>query len=278
MKSYAQKSKKWESSFNRQNNNTNNINISTQYIMNMMSQNIEEVIKPEYIEKYRDLHEDLWRRMKHVNCNIIILERIDEFYKDIKCVYAPGQDTFWSLAYHNFQAVTVLLLRGLTENKGSDVHTLIKFKDKLLEWIQDKKLEFKDNLKTVDFDDKLKKINEKMRNFRNCVVAHRLLDTTGNLIVAEGISNLELRQVYEDSKKLFDSCCIGADYSMTFSVGYGDNPKDINHIFDLLIKDSDWFKASETPFWKQYTKLKSKESLESLNRWRKKFGMTEINS
>lgn len=243
-----------------------------------MGENIEEVIKPEYINKYRNLHEDLWLRMMHVNTNIIILERIDEFYKDIEYLYAPGQDIFGSLSYHNFQAVTILLLHGLTKDTGRDVHTLKTFKNKLLKWIQERKQELKDNLKTVDFDGKLKKINNKMENFRNRLLAHRLLDENHNLQRAERISNLELRQVYEDSKKLFDSCCIGADYCMTFSMGYRNNPKDIDHIFELLIKDSYWFKLPENPIWDQCTKLKSKESLESLNRWRKKFSMTEINS
>lgn len=247
--------------------------------MNMMGENIEEVIKPEYIENYHNLHINLRDRMAHVNTNIIILERIDEFYEDIKYLYPPGEDVFWSLSYHNFQAATVLLLHGLTEDKGSDAHTLIKFKDKLLEWIQDKKLEFKDNLKTVDFDGKLKKINKKIKIFRDCIVAHTLLDKkTGNLRKAEEISNLELRQVYEDAKKLFDSCCIGADYCMTFSMGYRDNPWDINHIFELLIKESGWFKAPESDIWDQFTELKSKESLERLNHWRKKFDMPEISS
>ncbi len=119
--------------------------------MDISNENLEEVIKPEFIEQYTALHKDLWYRMVHVYTNIIILEKIEEFFHYVNYIYAPQENIFWYLTYHNFKFTTVLFIYALTKDEGKDVHTLKTFKKKLTEWIQDSKQEYKNSLRKHRF-------------------------------------------------------------------------------------------------------------------------------
>jgi hypothetical protein len=52
----------------------------------------EEVIKPEFLETYKALHSDIWRRLILVHTNIIILEKIEKF--PFEHIYAPQENIF----------------------------------------------------------------------------------------------------------------------------------------------------------------------------------------
>ena len=47
--------------------------------MDINDEKPEDVLKPKFIQQYKDLHNDIWHRLIQVHTNIIILERIEKF-------------------------------------------------------------------------------------------------------------------------------------------------------------------------------------------------------
>ena len=46
----------------------------------------EDVLKPEFIQQYKELHEDIWHRLVEANTTIAILEKILSFpFSHLRC-------------------------------------------------------------------------------------------------------------------------------------------------------------------------------------------------
>jgi hypothetical protein len=165
-------------------------------------------------------------------------------------------------------------------DKGEHAHTLTKFKDKVSNWLENsEKPEYDSLLEKLDFDQRTKNIRNKIAPIRNDLLAHRLWDKNEKLKHPDGITVLEIRSLYDETEKLFRCCSFGAEYVTTFYMGgtSGGKPieKDIDHILDLIAKDSTWVNQPERSgaFWKDLRQYKSEEYLKELTTWRQKFGL-----
>jgi hypothetical protein len=251
--------------------------------------NPAEVLKPQFVEAYKKLHADIWRRLIHIHTNIIILERIEPF--PFHHFYAAQENVFWTMVYWNFLYTSIILIYALVCDEGKHAHkphkpphTLTKFKNDILrKWLKDsEKPAYQALLKTVKFAREIEKIRRKVVAMRNKVVAHRLLDDSHPAQVqsADRVTVPELRSLYDATEKMFFACCFGAEYKTTFIpyfvLRHGTPaPKDIDQILDLIVKDSPWLNSPERrgAFWKDVRQYKSEEYLKELNTWRQKFGL-----
>lgn len=238
----------------------------------------EEVIKPEFLETYKALHSNIWRRLILVHTNIIILERIEKF--PFQHFYAPHENIFWTMVYWNYLYLSILFIYGLVDDTGPDTNTIPQLKRKLWKegWFKVEHEEYRQALKKADLHRDVKKIREKLELMRNKVVAHQLLRSVTNIKVP-GVSLLEIRKVYDETEKLFRMFSFGSDYLTTFYIPgvVGGKPivKDIDELFDLIVKNSYWLNQPErrAPFWDIQKRYKSPEDIEELNKWRAKFGL-----
>jgi len=128
----------------------------------------------------------------------------------------------------------------------------------------------------------IKQLIERITELRNKVIAHSVIDTLTNYTPQITSINIkELRQVFDSTIGLFESCSFGSQFFTSFYVPNPDDkhPKtdDIIKILDLIIKNSSWLNSPErnAPFWNDIKKHKSTEYLEELNKWRRKYGLGE---
>jgi len=248
--------------------------------MSINDKKLEEVLKPEYVETYKSLHNDIWGRLLHIHTNIIILDRLSKFDFDTFC---PVEQTFWYLVHWNFMCTSIILINGLINDQGSGKHTLPRFRNKVLKWLKEsEKKNYQQNLKRNKLDKNLVSIRRTIKDLRRNRVAHRLLDDHGLKVKnAKGVSLAEIKNVYEDIEKLFCSCSFGGQYITTFysnsTVGGQPIEKDIDKLLDMIEKNSDWLNEPEiNQFWPMLRKHKPKKEIDELNSYRKKFGMPEV--
>jgi hypothetical protein len=245
----------------------------------------EDVLKPEFVQQYNELHGNIWHRLVEMNTTIIILEKIQSF--SFHHFYSPDENIFWMFVYWNFLYISIINIHTIVKKTcKKDEHTLPKFVGNVHGWLQDsEKAEYSQNLKEVKFDQTTENIRKKITDMRDGIIAHRLFDKDGHLLNPEGITVSEIRHIYDDVERLFRACSFGSEYATTFipylsSVTCGGKPieKDIDHILDLIVKDSYWLNEPKRtqPFWQGIKTVKSCEEIHELNQWRKKFGMSEV--
>jgi len=240
----------------------------------------EELLKPEHVEEYKLWHKDIWDRLIQINTSIMILESIQKY--PIDNLFFPPENIFLERVYWNFTYTCVVMLHGLISDQSSNsVVTLRHFKNHLIStWLKDsEKASFQEGLKQNRFSDNFKLLEEKSKNMRHKVIAHRDRKTICESI--PGLSISELRSFFNETEVMFRFCTFGGDYhnSLYPPSSHKGKPeqKDIDYLMELLIKNSPWFNSPEiqAPYWSGIREHKSKEFLEELNRWRRKFGFPD---
>jgi hypothetical protein len=248
--------------------------------MDINNKKPEDVLKPEFVQTYGKLHKDIWGRLIHVNTNLTILEKMQNF--PFHRIYSPQGNIFWTMVYWNFLYMSVVFLHSLTIDKGNKKHVLKMFANRILaNWIKDAyKPEYQKLLKEAKLDKRIKPIRAKIKNMRDKVIAHRILDMSrASVTHVEGVKTAELHQVYEDVERLFRVCSFGAQYISNFYVSgiiRGKPVKeDIDELLDLILKNSNWLNKPERKkdFWPAIREIMSAEDIAELNEFRKKYGM-----
>ncbi|MGA2092371.1 MAG: hypothetical protein ABSH16_03045 [Sedimentisphaerales bacterium] len=241
----------------------------------------EDVLKPEFIQKYKELHEDIWHRLVETNTTITILEKIQNF--PFQHIYAPGENIFWTTVSWDFLHIVIVFLHALVKDQGKNAHTLNVFKNKIVKWLKDSEKEayFK-KIEDAKFSQSTKAVLDKITNMRHQLLAHRLLDENGYLLNPGGIVVSEIRSAYDDVEKLFNMCSFGARYVCNFytndTVGGKPIEKDIDQLLDLIVKDSYWLNQPERyPMrWQCAKDARTKPEIAELNKWRQKFGLPSV--
>jgi hypothetical protein len=248
--------------------------------MDLNEKKPEDVLKPEFVQQYKEHHEDIWQRLIQINTNITILEIIQKF--PFHYIYYPPENVFWESIYWNFLYISIAFIHSLTTDQGDQKHTLPRFKNKVLAWLKDsEKKSYRKKLRTAKLDKNLQEIRSKIVDMRNNIIAHRFLSHKEEWGVrdVEGLTVPEIRKAYNDAEKLFHVCSFGSEYITTFypmgTCGGKPIEKDIDHLLDLIVKDSFWLNQPERrkQYWQVERQHLSEEELQELNNWRKKFGL-----
>ncbi len=246
----------------------------------------EDLLKQESLEAYYDLHTNIWHRLVHLNDTIITLEKITEFPFDY--FYGPNKMTFWYTLYWNFTYAAVILAHGLVEDRGENAHTLPRFRNRLLQlhWLDpQQKKAYQTRLRQSKLDTALGPIRKKVKELRDKIIAHRLLDDRTGLPSRNvpGVSVTELRRLYDSVENHFEVCCFGSEY-VTTSMDYtqrmvGGKPAQtgVEDVLDCVAKVSHFVNEPEADptLWKALRKHKPKEYLDVMNKFRRKFHLGE---
>ena len=245
----------------------------------------EDIIDSDYLLTYKEHHKDLYDRLVRLDTSIIILEKMAKFNFDL--FIGLKEMSFWQMVYWNFKDISIIIICGLMTDKGKNTHTLTKFKNDILKNIKPElKYSFQKKIKTTKFNERLKEMSERAENIRNQFVAHRLFrENTKQLTEdAGGLAVSELRLLFQQINKLFQTCSFGSEYGtalmdfMDTTVGGKPTQSHLDDIFDLIVKDSYFLNEPEKNdyYWESLKKYKSPEEIEILNFYRKKFGMPDV--
>ncbi len=251
--------------------------------MDIINKEPEDVLKPEFVKTYKELHKDIWYRLIRVNTSLTILEKIHNF--PFHPIYSPQDNIFWAMVSWNFFDISILFMNQLTSD-GSDEHTINGFRNRILneDWLKNGvKEEYRKLLRNIKLDKRLEPIQEKIKEIRKNVIAHRLLDSNrASVTNVKNVTLDELHQLSEGIKKLFRSISFVVEYDSNFYTGgtIGGKPvkEDIDELLDLILKHSYWLNEPEQmkDFWPDRRRSRSQEEISELNEFRKKFGMPEV--
>jgi hypothetical protein len=244
----------------------------------------DQLFEPIFVERYKRLHEDLWRRMINLNGTLSTLEQLADF--PFGYVYGPGEMEFWRLVAINFFNSTIVLLHALVKDRGSDVHTLPAFCKQITEgpWISEemKKL-FEQTFQERQFDATVESIAHRVRLIRHHRIAHRLIDKTsaGPKEVLADVSLSELRQLYSAAEKLFAALSFGshcitlAGDLIPTTIGGQPTRTCLDGVLDAIVRADNLVNEPERrgELWAYHRNFIPAEELRVMNELRKRIGL-----
>lgn len=244
--------------------------------------NVNDVLEKSSIGEYQENMNFFWFQLTKLNTDIFILKKISEFPFGIFCSH---QDTiFFSRVGWNFFENSVLIITKLATDEGEDLHTLVQFKNWVLNHIKSEyKTDFRQKLREVKFNLGSKNIFNKAKDLRDSVIAHFKRE---NLEQIPELNLSELKTLRDKLNSLFDALCFNVAYEM-LPLSYSERvirPKGVDHrtdievILDLIAKNSDLLNMPERSpeVWNYHKEIYDKEGRKIINKYRKKINLPEV--
>lgn len=246
----------------------------------------EELFVPEFAERYKLLHNDIWLRIIRIHGSLYSLEKLDQFQFDY--IYGPYNMEFWHLVLDNFFDIAILLLDGLLNDSGPHVYTLRMFKNDIMRahWLEINKREMlQQTLRERKFNDEIVKISKMVSIIRNNFIAHQLIDKqkcNPNEVPAE-MNIKELRKLFNATHSLFGAISFGSSYStlsidmMPGTIGGQLRRSCLDTVLDAVLKDSEFVNKPERrgQWWPIDRECMDAERIRIMNELRKRIGLPE---
>ena len=247
-----------------------------------------QIIKKSSLRYYNKRRYLIWSQLVYLNCYIFLLYKLLNFPVDL--FVEPIKQNIFVFVKQSLFGSSLLIITNLAADPRKDVLTIRRFRDEIVtKYIKDKYLQsLWDSLRNNNFKKITRDIGERAIFIRNKYLAH--LDINSNLKpkISENISISfpEVKIFCEQLNKLFSILCFGEGFSflpidyepMVIHPEGVDKRSDIEYILDLIAKDSDILNMPESNWqgWKIYKQNLTKEGLDIINQYRKKFGMCEV--
>lgn len=246
----------------------------------------DELFQEDFVDKYNRLHNNLWSRMIRLHGTIHTLEQLEWFPLDY--LYGPHEGVFWHLVTWNFYDIAFLLLHGLYNDSGVDAHTLLSFKNQILQWpwLDSDMLELL--IKTLQerkFNKDVQFIATRVKKIRNNIIAHQLMDKQSGELKEElvGTSLNELRQLFDATHAIFGALSFGSAYAtlhgdlLPGTIGGKPKRTCLDEVLDAVLRDSYFVNKPEhrKKWWPMERKYIDPEQLKVMNDCRKRIGLPE---
>lgn len=224
-------------------------------------------------------------QLVHLNVNVFILDHVLTFPYHLFTV--PGESLFFRMVFENFFYASLLIITRIAADYGADVFTLPRFKNRVRQFIKPEIREAIDRrLRKVRFDETTQSLLEKARTLRSERVAHVLEDValsrTDETIVTFG----EIKSMRDELNSLLDVLSFNVAHMM-LPLQYHpdvrhppgvDSRPDIEAILDDVARRSILLNLPETnpTSWNFRKDNLPEQDIEILNKYRRKFDLTEI--
>ncbi len=252
----------------------------------LANKDVEELLLPDDAKRYKAMHDNLWYRLIHVHESIVALETLQKVANG----GLHGTEEFWDLVRMNFGGMAIVMLNALLSDSGTDSLTIRRLGNLLktkggFKWQDEEARDMLTReLKERRFDAHLKELAEHVKQIRNSVIAHVLIDPQTALPkdVMPEITLAELRKLYDATQLLFGAITLGGS-RLTLSgdfipaVSNGQRvPNPLDRVLDAVLKDNDWVNMPERHPDRWYWIRKCKpETVARVNELRKRIGLPE---
>jgi hypothetical protein len=247
--------------------------------------NPKDVLNREFIPEYEKGIDYLYMQLVHLNVSIYILEKIINF--NFELFSTPERNIFFQSVLHNFYEASLLTITRLATDTGSDIYSLIYFKNRVRENIlPDYLSSFNKRLRKARFTASIKGILLRARILRNERIGHTLKDIAlgnkeGTRLDFEELISLRdaLNEVLDSLSFNVGHMMLPMDYDSTvqYPSGYH-HQTDIDEILDGIAKNSIMLNLPENNprAWGHWIKKLSEKELELVNNYRIKFRLSEV--
>jgi len=238
---------------------------------------------------YEERIEIIWRQFIQLNTQYFILDKLSTFRFDL---FDGSKGPFWPAVYASLLESNILLLYKLIVDPDKRVLSILKFAKDIKKNLKPEYVaEFKNKWSSLDFDAKIEKIIDKVKELRNKAVAH-LNKEYHTAILANSINEIKVgldehKELINASNKIFDFLCFGKGRSV-FYVQYllriensekEEYLSDIEKILNKVAFHSKIWRMPEEQkeFWPHFReKNLSENDIKEINKYRTMFGFFEI--
>lgn len=221
-----------------------------------------------------------------LNTDIYIIERILAFPVDLFSGGHAEGDIFFSRIIANFADNAILMITKLVKDDGTSearaVYNLRHFKNDIIRALKDEYKElFFQQFKAVDFEKRTDALLQKAKMIRDHRIAHH---APGIFQANFGQTTQQVQLLFQEMKELrdalneyYEALTFGAECFM-LPLSYQDNTSDVDEVLDSYAKNSAILNMPELDpeKWKYQRERLTDEAKAHLNRYRKKFGLSEI--
>ncbi len=254
-----------------------------------MTQDDNEVLRPEFVPVYERELGILWRELVRLNNLLFIIRIIAKFPFHL---FGGHNNHFWVLTTDSMRETCIMILCRTCLDRRKDVLGLRRLKDKLLDNIidDDAKDRFAQCVDDVKFESTIERIGAKLKDIRDNHLAHlsrsRLVSTVVRDSQGERPTLMELEDITKVVNNLVQAISLGHGRGMTywqynrdieFSDG-SDHHSDIERLLDLVAKDSPLLNMPEQQqqYWQSYRESLSEDEMRAMSQYRQKFGLPEV--
>ena len=254
-------------------------------VMNFADMNVEDIIKTECFDDYRQAMDFFWVQLTRLNSDLFIAEKIARFPFDF--FTGPMLPPFFFHAFRNAVEISVLQIVKLVQDTGSDVFGLRRFKNDVLRTYIRPEYEpaLRQKLSECRFDDETERLLNVARVIRDGYIAHFLRRASFNLHREDALTIHNLQSLAGEINGLFTVIAFGPryrflplEYDPTVSHATGEDPRpDIERVLDSFARDCDVLHLPErNPIaWEMTRSSRPEAWINQLNRWRTRLGLPE---
>jgi hypothetical protein len=245
-----------------------------------------DVLGPDAVNEYKEGMDTFWRELVRLSVDIYIAEKIVQFPFDL--LVPPGQTLFFTRVLDALLTDAVLIMNRLVLDTHADFNTLSRFKNKVLQWVKPQyRQAFRQRLRKAKFRPETEGIRRRARELRQGRIAH-LKARPDSTAFPDGvrIELSEIKALCDEITKQFSALCFNRAYSM-LPVEYIENAQhpsgteqrpDIENLLDCVARSSEVLNMPERQpeYWLRYRQQLSPAAIKILNRYRTKFGLSEV--
>jgi hypothetical protein len=239
-----------------------------------------------FAARYEQDLDDFFNFLVELNIDIYIVEHILAFPVDLFSGGHAEGNIFFSRIIDNFADQSILLITKLVKDYGTSgtkpVYNLEQFKNEIRNALrEEQKDSFYQRFRAVDFAKRTDSLLEKAKTIRDHRIAHH---TPGIFRANFAQTTQPVRLLFQELKELrdalndyFEALTFGAECFMLPST-YQDNKSDVDEVLDSFAKNSTILNMPELnpERWKYQRQHLTDEEIAHLNRYRKKFSLSEI--
>lgn len=251
----------------------------------------KKILDSGFLEDYNKSVEAIWWQLVSLSSKVLVLEKIIAFRFDLFDDNYPSIH-FWNLTINSIYESSILCVwRVSIDNAHGVGMTLNQLKNKIFQNIQDVQVreQFAEELKSIDFDNRVADTNKKITELRHNLISHFNYVKYSSPQANQNMPTINMDELNEIQRKIveyFNILCFGEmkavypieyDSEVIHSNGY-DQRLDIEKILDGIAKASYYIKGDQDnpEVWRMHIDSLSKEDLAVINHYRNKFNKPKI--
>jgi hypothetical protein len=246
----------------------------------------EELIDHSWLECYEQQITAIWWQLRRLSSNLFILDKVSAFPFHL---FVLEPQPFWELVRLNFFDMSLMIIWRVTLDPGRDVVTLRKLKNEIIRHLQREKYvsELKKVLRSVRFERAISELGPQLREIRTRGLAHTTVPpdhhSNSGGAALPSVSLSELVGLQQTIHRLFEALCFGRG-RLVYPLSYHPDVThpagmhgraDIERLLDCVARESLVLNMPEwqPQHWVLWRSKLSSESLETLNLYRRRFGL-----
>ncbi len=254
--------------------------------MNLHEMNPEDVIQSSWIETYRKERDALYKQFVDFNTNLYLFEKIISFPFGL---FVGTYTTFWQAASNAFLESCLLTIYRIAIDSQKGALTVQKFRRNILNNIRSEVFlegfDIEAALTSKSFDRAVAGLQDRILKIRHNYLAHlnRKLNIE-SIPKREPVYLQELKTLLDTLDAQYQLLCFNHRHSLRLldyypdAIRAGEYQPDIDDILDFVAKKSALLNMPEEQpaVWPMFREKLSQPNIETLNQYRRKFGLPEV--